>query len=274
MGRLGVEGTFTCSGTGELRPIFDSPLHRAPDSYAMAVRFAVIVFPGSNCDHDAYHAAKHVMGQEARFVWHKEAELGEADVVIVPGGFSYGDYLRAGAVARFSPVMQDVVRFANDGGLVIGICNGFQVLCEAGLLPGALMRNESLRFGCKDTFLRVENASTPFSHRTHQGQVLRIPVAHGEGNYVADEETLDRLEANGQVVFRYCDARGNVTPESNPNGSVRNIAGIVNEQRNVLGMMPHPERCVELLLARAGGSDHGRLVFESIIEHLGAEVPA
>jgi phosphoribosylformylglycinamidine synthase subunit PurQ / glutaminase len=240
----------------------------------MAVRFAVVVFPGSNCDHDAYHATKHVMGQDARFVWHKEASLGDVDVVIVPGGFSYGDYLRAGAVAQFSPVMKDVIRFANDGGLVAGICNGFQVLCEAGLLPGALARNESLRFGCRETHLKVENAATPFSNQMSEGQVLTVPVAHGEGNYYADERTLDELEAEGRVIFRYCDAAGNITARSNPNGSARNIAGIVNPEGNVLGMMPHPERCVEPLLAQTGGSSDGRLVFESILNHFKAAVPA
>lgn len=236
----------------------------------MAVRFAVIVFPGSNCDHDAYHAARHVMGQEARFVWHKEASIGDADVVIVPGGFSYGDYLRAGAIARFSPVMNDVVRFAHDGGLVIGICNGFQVLCEAGLLPGALARNRSLRFASKQTHLRVENARTPFTRRMTEGQVVAIPVAHGEGNYYADERTLDALEHERRVVFRYCEPSGRVTAEANPNGSARNIAGIVNAAGNVLGMMPHPERCVEPFLAHTGGSADGRLIFESVIEHLAA----
>jgi phosphoribosylformylglycinamidine synthase len=234
--------------------------------------FAVLVFPGSNCDHDAYHAAKHVFGQDARFVWHKDEALGEADVVVVPGGFSYGDYLRAGAIARFSPIMKAVVRFANEGGLVMGICNGFQVLCEAGLLPGALMRNASLRFACRDTFLRVENAETPFTNEAEPGQVLRVPVAHGEGNYTADEAALDRLEADGRVVFRYCDANGVVTPEASPNGAARNIAGIVNEAGNVLGMMPHPERCVEALVA--GGRADGALVFRSVLQHLGAAVPA
>lgn len=238
----------------------------------MPATFAVLVFPGSNCDHDAYHAAKHVLGQEARFVWHKETRLGDVDVVVVPGGFSYGDYLRAGAIARFSPIMQDVVRFAREGGLVLGICNGFQVLCEAGLLPGALLRNASLRFVCRDVHLRVENAQTPFTHRMAEGEVLRIPVAHGEGSYHADAATLDRLEAQGQVVFRYADAQGRVTAEANPNGSARNIAGIVNEAGNVLGMMPHPERCVEALVA--GGSADGRRVFESLLAHLGEPVPA
>lgn len=231
------------------------------------IKFGVIVFPGSNCDHDAYHAAKHVFGQEARFIWHKETHLGDVDVVIVPGGFSYGDYLRAGAVARFSPIMQDVVRFANDGGIVMGICNGFQVLCESHLLPGALMRNASLRFACRQTHLRVENADTPFTRAMTPGQVIEVPIAHGEGNYYASDDVLDRLEANGQVLFRYVDAQGNATSEANPNGSARNIAGICNERRNVLGMMPHPERCAEALL----GSTDGALVFESIVSHLLAE---
>lgn len=231
------------------------------------VTFGVLVFPGSNCDHDAYHVAKHVMEQKTRFIWHKEERLGDVDVVIVPGGFSYGDYLRAGAIARLSPIMQDVVRFAEDGGLVMGICNGFQVLCEAGLLPGALMRNESLRFVCKSTPLRVERTDTPFTGALQEGQVLDVPVAHGEGRYYADEVTLDRLEANGQVVFRYADAAGQVTPEANPNGSVRNIAGIVNEKGNVLGLMPHPERCAEAII----GSGDGALVFQSLIGYLQKE---
>jgi phosphoribosylformylglycinamidine synthase subunit PurQ / glutaminase len=225
------------------------------------MKFGVIVFPGSNCDHDAYHAAKHVMNQETRFIWHKESSLGDVDVVLVPGGFSYGDYLRAGAIARFSPIMKDVVRFASEGGLVLGICNGFQVLCESGLLPGALIRNASLRFVCKETFIRVENAETPFTRAVSDGEVLRIPVAHGEGNYVADPEVLAELEGEGRVVFRYCDAAGNVTPEANPNGSANNIAGIINESGNVLGMMPHPERCVESVL----GSTDGLAIFESIL---------
>ena len=235
-------------------------------------RFAILVFPGSNCDYDAYHAAKHVFGQEARFVWHKEESLGEADVVIVPGGFSYGDYLRSGAIARFSPIMKDVVRFAGEGGLVMGVCNGFQILCEAGLLPGALMRNASLRFVCKDVYLRVENAGTPFTNEAEVGQVLRIPVAHGDGNYIADEATLDALEREHRVVFRYTTPDGAITPEANPNGSARNIAGIVNAAGNVLGMMPHPERCVEALLGH--GSADGAVLFRSILQHVGAGVPA
>ena len=235
-------------------------------------RVSVLVFPGSNCDHDAYHATKHVFGQDARFVWHKEASVGDADLVIVPGGFSYGDYLRAGAIARFSPVMKDVVRFANDGGLVLGVCNGFQVLCEAGLLPGALVRNASLRFVARDVHLRVEAADTPFTSGLDEGDVLTIPVAHGEGNYVADEDTLDALDAAGRVVFRYCTADGEVTARASPNGSARNVAGITNEGRNVLGMMPHPERCVEALIG--GGSADGARLFASVFAHLGAAVPA
>jgi phosphoribosylformylglycinamidine synthase len=232
----------------------------------MAVNFGVIIFPGSNCDHDAYHVVKHVFNQNARFIWHKETSLGDVDVVIVPGGFSYGDYLRSGAIARFSPIMQDVVRFAGDGGLVFGICNGFQILCEAGLLPGGLMRNEALRFACKQTYLRVENSDTPFTGTMRDGQVVQIPISHGEGNYYASEDVLDRLEVDGQVVFRYCDREGRITREANPNGSARNIAGIVNERRNVLGMMPHPDRCAEALL----GSSDGSLMFESILNHVAA----
>ncbi len=233
----------------------------------MSLTFGVLVFPGSNCDHDAYHVARHVFEQEARFIWHKEANLGDVDVVIVPGGFSYGDYLRAGAIARFSPIMNDVVRFAKAGGLVVGICNGFQVLCESGLLPGTLSRNASLRFSCKWTHLCTERTDTPFTGALTEGQVLRVPIAHGEGSYYAAPDVLDRLEANNQVVFRYCDADGAVVPEANPNGSARNIAGIVNEGRNVLGMMPHPERCAEGAL----GSADGAYIFQSLIEHFVAE---
>ncbi len=225
---------------------------------------AVLVFPGSNCDHDLYHAFKHVYGQEASFVWHKEASLPDGvDVVAIPGGFSYGDYLRSGAIARFSPIMQDVVRFANRGGLVAGICNGFQVLCEAGLLPGALGRNAGLRFRCAPQHLRVENAATPFTSALGEGQIINIPIAHGDGRYYASDEVLDRLEGDGRVVFRYCGADGEVTAESNPNGSLRNIAGIVNEGGNVLGMMPHPERHVEACV----GSDDGRGLFDSLLAH-------
>ncbi|HEY8468893.1 MAG TPA: phosphoribosylformylglycinamidine synthase subunit PurQ [Longimicrobiales bacterium] len=233
---------------------------------SVELRVAVVTFPGSNCDHDCYRAAKDVLGAHAYFVWHRERDLREPDIVILPGGFSYGDYLRAGAIARFSPVMDAVRRFAENGGLVLGTCNGFQVLCEAGLLPGALVRNASLRFIGRWVRLRVENADTPFTTAYREGQVLRIPIAHGEGNYVADPATLERLEAERRVVFRYCDAEGRVTDEANPNGSLNGIAGIVNEAGNVLGVMPHPERAVEALL----GSTDGVGVFESMRAHLRA----
>ena len=230
-----------------------------PDS---TVRFGVVVFPGSNCDHDAYYACKELMGQDSVFLWHKEADLKDVDIVILPGGFSYGDYLRCGAIARFSPVMKEVVRFAQQGGPVLGICNGFQILLEAGLLPGALLRNASLRFVCTYVNIRVENTATVFTGRCSAGEVLRIPVAHGDGNYFTDEETLRRLEQNNQIVFRYCDEDGNPTQKANPNGSIGNIAGIINEQGNVLGMMPHPERAVDPLL----GNEDGRKIFTSMIE--------
>jgi phosphoribosylformylglycinamidine synthase len=224
-------------------------------------KFAVIVFPGSNCDHDAYHAVKHVLGADAEFVWHKENELSNVDAVILPGGFSYGDYLRCGAIARFSPVMREVVRFAGKGGPVIGICNGFQVLTEAGLLPGALIRNKSLRFACHDVHLSCCNNTTRFTSCIPGKKVLRMPIAHGEGNYIADSETIDKLEGDGRVVFRYCTSDGVVDMESNPNGSINNIAGIINAGGNVLGMMPHPERACENLL----GSDDGAMIFKSML---------
>lgn len=226
--------------------------------------FGIVVFPGSNCDHDAHFAAGSIMKQHARFIWHKETHLGEVDVVIIPGGFSYGDYLRCGAIARFSPIMKDVIRFANEGGVVVGICNGFQILTETGLLPGALLRNTSLLFSCKDVYLRVENTRTHFTSECSPGQVLRVPIAHGDGNYFADDETLDRLEQNGQIVFRYCSPEGEITPAANPNGSSRNIAGIVNEAGNVLGMMPHPERACDPLL----GNTDGQKVFQSMVHSL------
>ena len=227
------------------------------------MRAGVLVFPGSNCDHDAYHACKHVFGMETVYAWHKDPLPKNLDLVYVPGGFSYGDYLRSGAIARFSPVMADVVRFAEGGGLVLGVCNGFQILCEAGLLPGALLRNRALRFRCHDQPLRVENAATPFTSAYAEGQVVRVPIAHGDGAYHADDATLDELEATGRVVFRYCDAAGHVTPEANPNGSARNIAGLLNAGGNVLGMMPHPERHVEALV----GSDDGAGLFRSLLAH-------
>jgi phosphoribosylformylglycinamidine synthase len=232
-------------------------------------RFGIVTFPGSNCDHDAYHAAKHVLGAEATFVWHQDTDLSNVDVVVLPGGFSYGDYLRSGAIARFSPVMDAVVDFANAGGLVLGVCNGFQVLCEAGLLPGTLARNDSLRFVCKPTAVRVERIDTPFTAQYAPKQVLSLPVAHGEGRYVADDATLDALDANNQVLFRYTDADGRPTDDANPNGSMRNIAGICNERRNVLGLMPHPERHVESLL----GSADGRPLFESLYASVNDRAP-
>jgi phosphoribosylformylglycinamidine synthase I len=226
------------------------------------MRFAVVVFPGSNCDHDAYHAARDVLGQEAEFVWHKETSLGNADVVILPGGFSHGDYLRTGAIARFSPIMTAVTEFARAGAPVIGICNGFQVLLEAGLLPGAMLRNRDLKFHCEHVWTRVEQTDTPFTLTAARGQVLKLPIAHGEGNYFADPDVIRELEASGRVVFRYCDPAGQVTDAANPNGAVNNIAGLCNEARNVVGLMPHPERACEAVL----GSADGLVLFESVIE--------
>jgi phosphoribosylformylglycinamidine synthase len=227
------------------------------------MNFAIVVFPGSNCDHDAYHAVKHVLGQEAHFVWHKDKSLGAADVVILPGGFAHGDYLRTGAIARFSPVMTAVQAFADSGGPVIGICNGFQVLLEAGLLPGAMLRNTDM-YRCEYVHARVEQTDTPFTGLCAPGQVLKIPIAHGEGNYYADAATLDELERNRQVVFRYTTPAGEVTAAANPNGSARNIAGICNRQRNVVGLMPHPERACEFAL----GSGDGKVVLESVVNAL------
>lgn len=225
------------------------------------MKFAVVVFPGSNCDADVLYVVQHVLGQEGRFVWHREEDLSGFDCVVLPGGFSYGDYLRPGAIARFSPVMRAVASFAAAGGLVLGICNGFQVLLEAGLLPGAMLVNDSVQFRCQETCLRVENAATPFTAACRPGQVLKVPVAHHEGNYYADPETLAELEANGQVVFRYVNQFGEEVPEANPNGSARNIAGIINRRGNVLGMMPHPERCAEPVL----GNTDGLYIWESLI---------
>ncbi len=225
------------------------------------MKFGIVVFPGSNCDHDAYHVAKHVIGQPTVYLWHKEEDLQDCDVIVLPGGFSYGDYLRTGAIARFSPIMKSVVRFAGNGGRVLGICNGFQILLEAGLLPGAMLKNINLKFVCKHVHIRVESTETPFTRNCQPGQQLRIPVAHHDGNYFVDEATLADLEANRQIIFRYCDPSGELTPDSNPNGSLANIAGICNRERNVLGMMPHPERAAEVVL----GSDDGRLIFESLV---------
>jgi phosphoribosylformylglycinamidine synthase len=228
------------------------------------MKFAVIVFPGSNCDHDAFHAAKEVLRQDAEFVWHKETDLRGADVVILPGGFSHGDYLRTGAIARFSPVMNAVKSFAAAGGPVLGICNGFQILLEAGMLPGAMLRNRDLKFHCEHIHVRVEQTDTPFTLACLPKQVLRMPIAHGEGNYFTTPDELRRLEQNRQVVFRYVNAQGVVTDDSNPNGAVESIAGICNEQRNVVGLMPHPERACELLV----GSADGLVMFESVVAAL------
>jgi len=228
------------------------------------MKFGVVVLPGSNCDHDALHVTKDVLGAEAEVLWHKDTDLKGADCVIIPGGFAYGDYLRAGALAKFAPIMGAIKRHAEQGGLVFGICNGFQVLTEVGLLPGALMRNQHLRFVARDVFLRTEQIDTPFTNQLAVGQILRTPIAHGEGNYFADDATLDELEANRQVIFRYCDEAGRITSEANPNGSARNIAGICNSGRNVLGMMPHPERCAEPILGNADGLG----VFQSIANAL------
>lgn len=224
------------------------------------MKFAVIVFPGSNCDHDMYHALQKVLGEEVSFIWHRETSLDDHEVVVLPGGFSYGDYLRAGSIARFSPVMNEVIRHARAGKPVLGICNGFQILTECGLLPGALLRNRNLRFVCKDVHIRTENTNTIFTNQLTRRQVLKIPIAHGEGNYFIDRNGLRELEENEQIVFRYVTARGETSNEANPNGSVSHIAGIVNRQGNVLGMMPHPERAVELLL----GSEDGRFIFNSL----------
>jgi phosphoribosylformylglycinamidine synthase len=228
------------------------------------MKFGVVVFPGTWSDKDCLRILGPVMGHEAVSIWHEETDLQGCDAIVLPGGFSYGDYLRAGAIARFAPVMGSIKAFAERGGLVLGICNGFQILLEAGLLPGAMLRNESLQFRCQWTYLRVENAATPFTQLCQPGQVIRVPISHGEGNYFADEATLDALEASGGVLLRYCDAYGNATPESNPNGSRRNIAGIVSPGRNVAAMMPHPERCGEAIL---GGED-GRLIFGSMVAAL------
>jgi phosphoribosylformylglycinamidine synthase len=229
------------------------------------VKFGIVVFPGSNCDHDAYYVCKKILQQDAEFLWHKEADLKDVDVVVLPGGFSYGDYLRCGAIARFSPVMDEVVRFAKQGGTVMGICNGFQVLLEAGLLEGVLLTNKSLQFVCKYVQVKVENSDTRFTSQCARGEVLEIPIAHGDGNYFTDEQTLERLEEKGQIVFRYCDSDGAITETANPNGSLSNIAGIVNEQGNVMGLMPHPERASDPLLGHVDGQKILKSVIESFV---------
>lgn len=224
-------------------------------------RFGVVVFPGSNCDHDCYYVLKNILNQNVKYLWHKETSIQDVDVVILPGGFSYGDYLRCGAIARFSPIMKAVIEFDKKGGYILGICNGFQILCEAGLLPGALLKNDSLKFICDYVHLKVENLSTGFTSLYQTNQVLEIPIAHGDGNYFADEITIKSLEDNRQVVFRYCKEDGSVTSEANPNGSTNNIAGIINDRGNVLGMMPHPERASDEILRYTDG----KKLFESII---------
>jgi phosphoribosylformylglycinamidine synthase len=228
------------------------------------VKIGVVVFPGSNCDHDCEHVFRNVLGQHVEMIWHKETLLKGLDVIVIPGGFSYGDYLRTGAIARFSPVMAAVNDFAKQGGMVIGICNGFQILLEAGLLPGAMLRNQSLRFTCKDVYVKVENAATAFTGSCESGQVLKIPIAHADGNYYTDPVTLAAMQANAQIVLRYCTENGKVTPEANPNGSLDNIAGIINPEGNVLGMMPHPERSAEAML----GNEDGQLLFVSMLHAL------
>ena len=228
------------------------------------MKFGVVVFPGSNCDHDTYHVLSKVIGQPVDFIWHRQSTLNGCDAVILPGGFSYGDYLRTGAIARFSPVMGAVKEFAARGGLVLGICNGFQILCEAGLLPGALLRNANLKFICEHVNMRVETTDTPFTNRCQRGQVLSVPIAHGDGNYYCDAATLAELQRDNRIIFRYADEHGQLNNESNPNGSLDHIAGICNRERNVLGLMPHPERASEMLLS----SQDGRIIFFSLADTL------
>jgi len=228
------------------------------------VKFGVVVFPGSNCDHDVYHVVKHVLNESVIYLWHKDHDLQGVDAVVLPGGFSYGDYLRSGAIARFSPLMTEIIDFAHQGGLVLGICNGFQVLTESGLLPGALIPNLSTKFVCKTVNVRVENVATPFTGEYETGACIRLPIAHGEGRYFAGRETLEDLESNQQVVFRYVNPSGKISDDANPNGSLKNIAGIINKAGNVLGMMPHPERASESIL----GSDEGAGLFRSMVNRM------
>ena len=230
----------------------------------MSVKFGVVVFPGSNCDHDAYYSLKKVLGYDVTFLWHKDTSLQNSDVIILPGGFSYGDYLRTGAIARFSPIMNSVLEFANSGGYLIGICNGFQILLEAGLLPGVMLKNKSLQFVCKDVYLSTENNNTIFTKGIPDKEVLKFPVAHGEGNYFADEDTVKDLVKNNRIVFKYTSHSGKVDEENNPNGSIMNIAGIINEKGNVLGMMPHPERSCNPVL----GKTDGVLIFKSLANNI------
>ncbi|GGH12152.1 phosphoribosylformylglycinamidine synthase subunit PurQ [Silvibacterium dinghuense] len=228
------------------------------------MKIGVLVFPGSNCDHDTYHVVAELAQQPVTFLWHDSSSLENCDAILVPGGFAYGDYLRTGAIARFSPVMQSVKKFASDGGLVLGICNGFQILCESGLLPGALMRNAGLKYICKQVYLRTETTDTPFTHQLNKGEVMKIPIGHMEGNYFCDESTLAQLRAQDRIAFRYATPEGEITREANPNGSLDNIAGILSEGRNVLGMMPHPDRSSEALL----GSADGFKIFQSLVASL------
>ncbi len=228
------------------------------------MKFGVLVFPGSNCDHDTYHVIGSIAKQPVTFLWHETHDLENCDAIIVPGGFAYGDYLRTGAIAKFAPVMQEVKRFAESGGLVLGICNGFQILCESGLLPGALLRNSGLKYICRQVYLRLESSETPFTSNGRKGEVLKLPIGHMEGNYFCDAETLATLKRQERIVFRYCDERGRITAEANPNGSLENIAGICNQGRNVLGMMPHPDRSSEGLL----GSSDGFKIFDAMVSAL------
>lgn len=230
----------------------------------MKPKFGVVIFPGSNCDYDAYYALRKIFDFEVTFLWHKETELKNSDVIILPGGFSYGDYLRTGAIARFSPIMNSVINFAKEGGYVMGICNGFQILLEAGLLPGVMLRNKSLKFICKDVYLSAVNRETVFTEGIPVKKILKVPIAHGDGNYFADEETFKSLIENNQIVFKYCSSEGDEDEQFNANGSLMNIAGIINKEGNVLGMMPHPERCCDAIL----GKTDGRLIFNSLANHI------
>ena len=225
------------------------------------MKFGVVVFPGSNCDHDVYYVVRDILGRSAEWLWHKDENLKGVDCIVLPGGFSYGDYLRSGAIARFSPIMKKIASFADNGGLLMGICNGFQILLEAGLLPGAMRRNQNLQFICEPVNLRLENSDTPFTKKGSVGSLYKMPIAHMDGNYYADSETLKKLKANNQIVFRYVNSRGEAAPEANPNGATDNIAGIVNEKRNILGMMPHPERASDAIL----NMTDGRFIFESVL---------
>ena len=231
----------------------------------MSIKFGVVVFPGSNCDHDAYYATKKILEFDSEFLWHKDTDLKNCDVIILPGGFSYGDYLRTGAIARFSPIMNSVINFANNGGIVIGICNGFQILLEAGLLPGVLLKNNSTKFICKDVYIKIESKNNIFTNSVSE-DILKIPIAHGDGNYFANEDTLKELEDNDQIVFKYSSPEGNIVDEFNPNGSQLNIAGIINKNRNVLGMMPHPERATDSVLNKSDGGGIFRSIANSIIK--------